>query len=368
MRIVVYSLAAVFCLSSLAGAANAQTNSFATNLSLGSSGAQITALQKVLNRDLDTRVASSGPGSPGNESDYFGPLTKAAVVRFQEKYAGEVLAPAGLDRGTGLVGSYTRAKLNALSASAEVGANTPPPPQSTPQPDYLVKESEKIDLYAGDKMLAVVQQRILAAVNSGIINQSEAMVTLPTILSTDVPGVAVGTLAPRAGGPGTRVSVTGSGISSESAVYFGSSYIVRTVSRDSLGNFSFITPSIPAGRYDVAIRTGAAVSNTATFVVTDAKNPAVRLKNVSPSVIAYEGTLTVSGSGFSPKHNVVVTPYQKFTDVPSPDGKTLTVRLAPESLKESVRVGTGKNAIPMSLYVVNEYGFSDTELSFTMTI
>lgn len=367
MRIAVYSLAAVFCLSSLAGAANAQTNSFATNLSLGSSGAQITALQKILNRDPDTRVASFGPGSPGNESDYFGPLTKAAVVRFQEKYAGEVLAPLGLDRGTGLVGSYTRAKLNALSASAEVSANTPPPSQ-TPPSDYLVKESEKIDLYAGDKMLAVVQQRILAAVNSGIINQSEAMVTLPTILSTDVPGVAVETLTPRAGTPGTRVSVTGSGISSESAVYFGSSYIVRTVSRDSLGNFSFITPSIPAGRYDVAIRTGDAVSNTATFVVTDAKNPAVRLKNVSPSVIAYEGTLTVSGSGFSPKHNVVVTPYQKFTDVPSLDGKTLTVRLAPESLKESVRVGTGKNAIPMSLYVVNEYGFSDTELSFTMTI
>ena len=45
---------------------------------------------------------------------YFGPKTKKAVIRFQEKYADEILAPVGNRRGTGFVGEYTRRKINAL--------------------------------------------------------------------------------------------------------------------------------------------------------------------------------------------------------------------------------------------------------------
>ncbi|MHB8710243.1 MAG: peptidoglycan-binding domain-containing protein [Minisyncoccota bacterium] len=110
--------------------ANAQAgtlNTFSTDLSFGSSGAQVIALQQILNRDPDTRIASVGPGSPGNETDYFGQLTKAAVVRFQEKYASEVLAPARLAQGSGYVGLYTRTKLNSLSAVTVSGGGVSPP-------------------------------------------------------------------------------------------------------------------------------------------------------------------------------------------------------------------------------------------------
>ena len=41
-------------------------------------------------------------------------LTRVAVIRFQEKYAGEILTPVELEKGTGFVGGMTRAKINQL--------------------------------------------------------------------------------------------------------------------------------------------------------------------------------------------------------------------------------------------------------------
>lgn len=83
-------------------------HNFVTNLGYGKRGAQIEALQIVLEKEGFTIPESE------KEDKYFGDFTASAVVGFQEKYASEILAPWGLEHGTGYVGPTTRAKLNAL--------------------------------------------------------------------------------------------------------------------------------------------------------------------------------------------------------------------------------------------------------------
>ena len=86
--------------------------SFDRSLKVGMEGEDVKCLQVMLNRELEEPLAESGPGSPGNETSYFGSITKRGVKRFQERYQQDVLAPHGLQQGTGYVGRTTRQKLN----------------------------------------------------------------------------------------------------------------------------------------------------------------------------------------------------------------------------------------------------------------
>ncbi len=89
------------------------TLALARNLFFGKVGEDVRSLQQSLNRN-GFAVALSGNGSLGNETTYFGPATRAALIRFQEAHASEILAPLGLSKGTGIFGPATRAALALL--------------------------------------------------------------------------------------------------------------------------------------------------------------------------------------------------------------------------------------------------------------
>ena len=65
---------------------------------------------------LQQFLKNQGPAiyPEGYVTGNFASLTKAAVIRFQEKYTLEILTPVGLKSGTGYVGIQTRTKINKL--------------------------------------------------------------------------------------------------------------------------------------------------------------------------------------------------------------------------------------------------------------
>jgi len=93
------------------GSTSGSGYTFGRDLYPGSQGADVRALQQYLNAKGFV-LASSGAGSPGNETDYYGSLTAAAVRRFQEAHFQEILNPLGYGSGTGIFGPSTRTYVN----------------------------------------------------------------------------------------------------------------------------------------------------------------------------------------------------------------------------------------------------------------
>ena len=82
-------------------------SAFSANMIIGDTGSNVSQLQSCLARDPLVYPE-------GLITTYFGLLTQRAVIRFQEKFAEEILVPAGLTRGNGIVGPLTRQKLKQI--------------------------------------------------------------------------------------------------------------------------------------------------------------------------------------------------------------------------------------------------------------
>ncbi len=114
--------------------------SFTRDLYVGvSAGEDVRCLQKFLNASGFT-IATSGVGSPGNETTIFGVLTRQAAIRWQ--------TAQGLSPATGTWGPGSRGKYNALKGGTVTPA-TPASPSavSTDETRARVALSEAISAY-----------------------------------------------------------------------------------------------------------------------------------------------------------------------------------------------------------------------------
>ncbi len=88
--------------NALAGGSTPSSTTFTRNLEVGSTGADVKALQVWLNAN-GYPIAASGAGSSGNETTRFGSATRAALIKFQKA--------KGITPAAGYFGPKTRAAL-----------------------------------------------------------------------------------------------------------------------------------------------------------------------------------------------------------------------------------------------------------------
>ncbi len=102
-------------LGSATGSSSVSVPSITRDLTLGVKGADVKELQEFLNAQGYT-VASSGAGSAGSETEYFGSLTKAALAKFQ--------AAKGISPPAGYFGPITRSYLSSMAVGTGTGTGT----------------------------------------------------------------------------------------------------------------------------------------------------------------------------------------------------------------------------------------------------
>lgn len=301
----------------------AATQNFTRTLYLGMRGEDVRAMQKVLNADPDTRIASSGVGSLGNESDYFGSATKRALIRFQEKYRAEILTPSGLVSGTGVFGAKTRAKAAELLNVASV-----PKSETTTQ---------------------------VPAPSTASIN--------PTIIPTNIP--AINFLSTYSGEAGFVVEITGENFASKNSIYFGDTEIKDVMSKNGT-SVRVPVPALTPGVYSVYIaHEKGRNTEDRIFAITKKGAVAPKVESITPDHVVRESNIVLRGFGFV-KNNVVRSGAGDFSAELQNDG-SLSVHIPEKIMPFVPAINKKKMSVPVWLYVVNENGVSNA-IKFTLEL
>ncbi|OHA88187.1 MAG: hypothetical protein A2741_01040 [Candidatus Zambryskibacteria bacterium RIFCSPHIGHO2_01_FULL_43_27] len=317
---------------------------FLSNLKIGNEGNDVRELQIALNADNVTKIADTGPGSPGNETNYFGFLTYNAVLRFQEKYRGDILTPAGVNSPTGFVGALTRLKLNTLFAKTSANSNQVLSPTDTKVPVLPAEKPTFQDLMKFDSSFSQVKPKIL-----GLTHYDARR--------------------------GDSVTVFGQGFSSEgNKIYFGNSGLYASAKSANGAELVFIVPeTISDGKYYLWVEnlngTSFVENAESFFSVSEVSHSPPTIASLEPQKINISSTssskIMVTGTNFTPTNNHIYSSIGMIKNIPSSDGKILVFSLSDfERIAEVVdmKKNVSNGSIPIPIIIKTDYGFSNEKI------
>ncbi len=267
---------------------SAQSFYFYRSLNVGSTGQDVLMLQKFLNQDPATMVSLSGVGSVGQETNYYGELTKQAVAKFQNKYRQQVLIPVGLTSGTGYFGPSTRNFINGLVKNSVV-IETPVAPaiQPTSPPVDLIESSNS-------------DPALLDPVSIEISNSEEFKENKSKIQFISFEVVEVG----------DDLLIVADNIDDDSEILFKNENKEKIIDNiDRQFNFMYFdTPNLDKGEYDLYVKNGDVLSDPVVVKIVDDLTPPqidnVALPNGEP--VRYGDKIIIKGDNFE-NINTVMT-------------------------------------------------------------
>ena len=299
-------LSVAFMLGVLATSVGAETLTFSTNLTVGSRGPDVTALQQFL-------VSKGYLEMPaGVAYGYFGPLTKGAVARWQ--------AANGISPAAGYFGPISR------RAIVSQMATSPAPPVPAPSNPNL-SPSVEIDT--------------------------------PSTPGMRVNRVMLFRAYPFEARPGDFITLEGSGFSKTlNKVYFNGGTPVPATSTDGATLEIPVPVNLAEGEYGLSVSNvlGSSDNTNTNIVIKITSNPQPGPTIESASITG--DMVTLIGKGFTSTNNLFTTLGDSSGPVPS-NGTALTFRVADLSRYEQIKQFTmGKYQAALWIYVQNEHGIN----------
>ena len=213
------------------------------NLSLGSRGEDVRELQRFLNKS-GLSIVVTGAGSSGNETDFFGPLTRNAVARYQELYKNEILTPINLISGTGFVGPLTRAHILKNLTEDRVAWPIITETVNFSPEVFITPEAESVDQVSSISTINEV-----GSDNVSTNSQTDFFPVEPKLSPT----MSIFSITPTVGNLNSSVIIKGEGFLDENTVYAGNKVFYRWPSSD---NGQTITVPIENTFADIDLRRG----------------------------------------------------------------------------------------------------------------
>lgn len=303
---------------------------FERDMRVGYQGEDVRALQKILNSEPKTVISLAGPGSPGQETDYFGVKTKSAVIKFQTLYLPEILS-VSVDSitATGFVGPLTRLKLNALTTgvpSQNAIVATTSTTTTTTSSKLTREEKKSADFF----------QRLFLKQKPTFFNVSRYEAS-----------------------PGMEVFINGEGFLPQgNIVHIGSGYVADSVVSNEGRTLKFTVPTdVSFGKYNLYVsnKNGDSKDFFAGdfFTITNTPhNPpsifSINPKNISRNDINKE--IIITGSGFDQKNNTIYSSLGNISNLPSSGGNLIKIKLS--DFPEFTKIKSIPTAIKVSFDVV----------------